>query len=539
MNAREEDKAMRITILDTTLRDGVQGELVTFDVEQKLAIARRLDQLGVDLIEGGWPAASRLDAEFFKRASQAPPLKRARLAAFGPVRSVQRDVEQDAQTQALLEAATPVVCLFANLYELPHVERDLLARIRDSVAFFNRAGKEVVFDASHFFDFYNEDEKLALEALETAQQAGAHALVLCDSLGGTLTTRLAFICAAVRCRFEGVLGIHAHNDAGLAVANTVAAVEEGFSHVQGSINGYGERCGVADLTAVLPNLELKLHHHTVGRDGLSQLADIARFVAMTGGLGVRLDAPYVGRAAFSRRSSGAMNEVASLYSPPAHVFPSTVGNEARELLSALSGTGDVLRMIDETGLAGELSREQRRELADRIRQLEFEGYDLEAAPGSFELLLREAAQPNAPLFEVSSYEVNTRGIGEFPERTHASVSLEVNEAVLSAAAEGEGTVLALDRALRECLAPLYPELRAVQLVNYQTRVLEPARGSAGRVRVLIEWATPEAQWATLGVSESLIGATWRALVDAMRLEILRLQARHPEPAEAADTSWAV
>lgn len=530
---------MRITTLDTTLRDGVQGEIVSFDVEQKLAIARRLDAFGVDLIEAGWPAASRLDAEFFRRAAQALALRHARLAAFGPVRSVQREVEQDPQTRALLDAQTPVVCLCANLYELPYAERALLDRIRDSVAFFRQAGREVIFDASHFFDYYNEDESLALKALETAHQAGAHTLVLCDTLGGTLTTRLAFICSAVRCRFEGALGIHAHNDAGLAVANTIAAVEEGFSHIQGAINGYGERCGVADLIAVLPNLELKLHHQTVGREGLAQLTATAHFVAAAGGLGLRADAPYAGRAAFSHMASQAMTEVAGMFAPPAHVFPSTVGNEARTLLSTLSGTGDVLSRIDDAGFASSLTREQRRELADRILQLEYEGYDLESASGSFELLLREAAQPGLSLFEVSNYEVNTRGIGDFPEETRASVALEVNEAVLSATATGQGPVHALDRALRECLAPLYPELLAVQLVNYTTRVLEPTRGSAARVRVLIEWSTPDAQWSTLGVSESLIGATWRALVDAMRLEILRLIARQPSTAEAADTSWAV
>ncbi|HAX43081.1 MAG TPA: citramalate synthase [Solibacterales bacterium] len=530
---------MRITTLDTTLREGVQGELVTFDVEQKLAIARRLDELGMDVIEGGWPAASRLDAEFFRRAAQALTLRHARLAAFGPVRSVHRSAEEDPQTQALLAAGTPVVCLFANLCEMRYSERGLRERIRDSVAFFRKAGREVIFDAAHFFDSFDEDEKLALEALETAQQAGAQTLVLCDSLGGALTTRLAFVCASVRCRFEGPLGIHAHNDAGLAVANTIAAVEEGFSHVQGSINGYGERCGVADLTTVLPNLELKLHHHTIGRDGLAELSGIARFVAMTGGLGVRPDAPYVGRAAFAHKSSDAMTEVAGVFAPEAHILPSTVGNEARELLSVLSGTGDVLRMIDDTGLASDLSREQRRELADRIRQLEFEGYDLEAAPGSFELLLREAAEPGLSLFDVSNYEVNTQGIGGFEERTRASVALEVNEAVMSATAMGEGPVHALDRALRECLAPMYPQLLAVQLVNYSTRVLNPTRGSAARVRVLIEWSTPEAQWATLGVSESLIGATWRALVDAMRLEILRLRRGQRVEVEAPDTSWAV
>lgn len=530
---------MRITTLDTTLREGVQGDLITFDVEQKLAIARRLDELGIDLIEGGWPAASRLDADFFQRARTSLVLSHARLAAFGPVRTVHREVAEDAQTHALLDSGAPVVTLFANCYELPYAERGLLDRVRDSVSFFRKAGREVVFDAAHFFDFYDENEALALKLLETAQQAGAQTLVLCDSRGGTLTTRLAFVCAAVRCRFEGTLGIHTHNDAGLAVANTIAAVEEGFSHVQGSVNGYGERCGVADLTAVLPNLELKLHHQTVGRDALAQLTEVARFVAAAGGLGVRAEAPFVGRSAFASKSSDAMTEVTGVFAPPPHVFPSTVGNEAHELLSALSGTGDVLRMIDETGLAASLTREQRRELADRIRQLEYEGYDLEAAPGSFELLLREAAMPGVPLFEVSNYEVNTRGIGDFAEQTRASVSLEVNEAVLSATAEGEGPVLALDRALRQCLSGLYPELLLVHLVNYSTRVLEPSRGSAGRVRVLIEWSTPEANWATLGVSESIIGATWRALVDAMRLEILRLLARAPEEVETEDQSWAV
>lgn len=529
---------MRIHTLDTTLRDGVQGELVTFGVEQKLRIAERLDAFGIDTIEGGWPGSNPSDAEFFLRAGELK-LSHSRLAAFGPVRPVQRSVEEDPQTRALADAGTSVVTLFANFWELAHEERQLIARIRDSIAFFKKLGLDVIFDASHFFDFYAGNPAPALQGLEAARLAGAGTLVLCDTLGGTLTSNLARACGAVRSRMDGPLGIHTHNDSGLGVANAMAAVEEGFTHVQGAINGYGERCGVADLGALIANLELKLHHEIVGKDRLQMLGELSRYVAAMANLPVRPDQPFTGRSAFAVKGGERVSEVVGVFAPASHIMPSSVGNQPRHFLGRYSGMGDVLNRIDDLGLHVLLSREQRRELADRMLQLEMQGYDLDAAEGTMELLVRETANPEALLFEVSSYDVSTRCIGGFSEQTIATVSLELNEAVLTATAEGNGPVHALDQALRQCLAPLYPEVLKMELVNYALRVLEPQRGSAARARVLIEWVTPEMRYSTLGVSESIVSASWKALVDAVRLELLRSAAKEPGTAAVNDTSWAV
>ncbi len=529
---------MRIHTLDTTLRDGVQGELVTFGVEQKLRIAERLDAFGIDTIEAGWPGSNPADAEFFRRAKELK-LTHARLAAFGPVRPVQRSVDEDPQTVALADTGTRVVTLFANFWELAHEERQLDERIRDSITFFKKLHREVIFDASHFFDFHAGNPELAMQGLEAAHEAGADTLVLCDTLGGALTANLVRACAAVRCRMEGTLGIHTHNDAGLGVANTMAAVEEGFSHVQGAINGYGERCGVADLGALIANLELKMHYETVGKDRLQTLSELSRFVAAMANMPVRSDQPYTGRSAFALKGGERLSEVVGVFAPASHIMPSSVGNQPRHLLGRYSGMGDVLNKIDDLGLHIPLSRDQRRELADRVLQLELQGYDLDAADGTMELLVRETANPEALLFEVSSYDVSTRCIGGFTEHTTATVSLELNEAVLTATAEGNGPVHALDQALRKCLSPLYPEVSKMELVNYTLRVLEPQRGSAARARVLIEWMTPEARYSTLGVSESIVSASWKALVDAVRLELLRSAAKEPGSALVTDSSWAV
>lgn len=529
---------MRIVTMDTTMRDGAQGDVVAFGVEQKLRITARLDEFGIDIVEAGWPGSNPEDAEFFRKA-RGLKLRHARLAAFGPVRTVQRTVHDDPQVHALDAAHTPVVSLAANFWELGHDERQLPERIKDTILHFKSRNQTVVFAASHFFDCYNDNPELCLNALKTAQYAGADTLVLCDTLGGAIPSRVSHVCAEVRAKVEGPLGIHTHNDAGLAVANALAAVEAGFTMVQGAINGYGERCGVADLGALIANLELKLHDETVGKDRLQHLSDVSHYVASMANLSVRPDQPYTGRSAFTHKGGERLMEVMGVFAPSTHVMPSTVGNESRHMLSLMSGTGDILNRIDELGLGATLSRDARRELADRIKQLEMEGYDLESADGTLELLAREAANPNALLFDVSNYEVNTRGIGGFGEQTSASVSLEINEAVLTATAEGNGPIHALDRALRQCLAPMYPEVATMELVNYSLRVLEPQKGSAACGRVLIEWTTPDGRWSTLGISENIITASWRALVDAARLVLLRRAAHDPHFAATSDNSWAV
>jgi 2-isopropylmalate synthase len=492
---------MRVTVLDSTLRDGVQGGDISFSVEDKLRIAQKLDAFGVDYIEAGWPGSNPADAELFRRA-QSTVFQNARLTAFGPVCAANRSAADDPQVRALLDAATPAVTVHANFIELRKDPR-LVERIRDTVSFLKQNHREVLFDAAHFFDSYEMDEAASLEALETACEAGADVLVLCDTAGGTLPKRLAEVCGEVRVRLECPLGIHTHNEGGLALANILAAIGEGFQHVQGCVNGYGDRAGSADLCGILGNLD-KLGVETACSAETSKLRELAVMVAELAHLPLRADQPFVG--------GGVERRPATLEDWMAHF-----------------------------DFAAKLSDRARREVADRVRHLEMEGYDLAAADGTVELLLREAAHPEARLFEVSNYEVVTRGIGGFGSHTTATVSLEVNEAVISATAEGNGPIHALEQALRQCLAPLYPSIAQVRMTNYQLRVLDPQRGSAAKARVLIEWAAPDARWSTLGVSDNLITASWLALVDAMRLELLRLA--EIEPLLAAiftdDASWAV
>jgi 2-isopropylmalate synthase len=513
---------MRIFTFDTTLRDGTQGEAVNFSADDKLLIARKLDELGIDYIEGGWPGSNLRDTEFFARARDLR-LKHARLVAFGGTRFAKKTVEEDSGIQAILDAQTPVVAIFGKSWDL-HVRQGLgvseeenLKMISDTVSYFKAHGKEVIYDAEHFFDGYAAHPDFALRTIEAAKQSGADVLVLCDTNGGTMTSRLAAICAEVRKRFDGVLGIHTHNDADLAVANTLAAVEHGFAHVQGCMNGYGERCGNANLTSVIANLELKMDHQTIGKERVASLTTTSRYIAELANLPLRGDQAYVGHSAFAHK--GGVHVGAVLKNGPSyeHVSPKSVGNRQRVLLSDLSGRGSILYKLKENGLAERLDDSARRELLDRIKQMEFQGYELEAAEGTFELLVREALNPGVQLFEVLSYEVVTKSDG-----STATVILKAQDNVHSATVWGNGPVHALDVALRQCLATLYPAIAEVRLTDYKVRVLDANKGTAARVRVLVEWTDHRRSWSTVGVSENVVEASWFALVDALRLELMRL-----------------
>src|SRR5579863_4886957 len=372
---------MRIFTFDTTLRDGTQGEAVSLSADDKVLIAHKLDELGIDYIEGGWPGSNPKDKDFFARAKEIQ-CRQARLAAFGATRMARNKVEEDPSVQALLEADTPVVCIFGKTWEL-HVRRALgiteeenLELISDTVRYLKDHGKEVIYDAEHFFDGYQAGRDFALRTLEAAQKAGADTLTLCDTNGGTMTARLAEICADVRKNFEGVLGIHTHNDCELAVANTLAAVDQGFTHVQGCMNGYGERCGNANLTTVIANLELKLDHSTIGKEKLGNLTAVARFVAELANLPLRNDQAYVGRSAFAHKGGVHVNAVLKDSTTYEHINPKLVGNRQRVLLSDLSGKGNVLYKLKQHGLEHRLDSEGRRQLLDRIKDLEYQGYEL-------------------------------------------------------------------------------------------------------------------------------------------------------------------
>jgi len=517
---------MRIYTFDTTLRDGTQGEAVSFSVEDKLAIAIRLDELGIDYIEGGWPGSNPKDKEFFARARELK-LKHAKLTAFGATRFAKNTIDTDPNVRALLESGTPVVSVFGKSWWL-HVERALgiteeenLKLISETVKRLKDHGREVVYDAEHFFDGYEYSPAFALRTLEAAQKAGADVLCLCDTNGGTITGRLVEIVADVRSKFDGTLGIHPHNDSDVAVANAIAAVEAGCTHVQGCMNGYGERCGNANLTSIIANLELKLHHTTIGPERLPQLTQVARYISELANLPMRNDQPYVGQSAFAHKGGVHVAAVLKDSATYEHINPAKVGNRQRVLLSDLSGRGNVVYKLKEQGLGGRLSEDARRELLERMKHLEYQGYELEAAEGTFELLVRQALNPSLSLFDVVTYEVATRSTDRGTQTT-ASVTLRTQEGVHSATAQGHGPVNALDVCLRQCLSGLYPQLADVRLTDYKVRVLDSKKGTAAKVRVLVEWSDHRRSWTTVGVSENVIEASWNALVDALRLELMRL-----------------
>ncbi|MEQ1946890.1 MAG: citramalate synthase [Bryobacteraceae bacterium] len=531
---------MRVFTFDTTLRDGTQGEAVSLSSEDKLLVAHKLDELGIDYIEGGWPGSNPKDKDFFERAKSIP-FKHARLTAFGATRMAKNSVEDDVSVNALIAAETPVVCIFGKTWDL-HVHRALgiteeenLQIISDTVRYLKAHGKEVVYDAEHFFDGYKANRDFALRTVEAAKKAGADTLTLCDTNGGTMTHELSRICADIRKHFDGVLGIHTHNDCELAVANTLAAVEEGFTHVQGCQNGYGERCGNANLTTVIANLELKMGHTTIGKERLAHLTSVSRFVAELANMPMRSEQAYVGQSAFAHKGGVHVNAVLKDSKTYEHVSPKLVGNRQRVLLSDLSGKGSILYKLKQHGLEDRLDDSARRELLDRIKQLEFQGYELEAAEGTFELLVREALRPGAQMFDVVNYEVITRAAN-----STANVTLKAQDNVLTASATGNGPVNALDLALRQCLSTLYPAIAGVRLTDYKVRVIDFKKGTAARVRVMIEWSDHKRSWATVGVSENVIEASWFALVDAMRLELMRLEETDPSIQEAVeDYCWGV
>ncbi|MDQ2711085.1 MAG: citramalate synthase [Acidobacteriota bacterium] len=538
---------MRVFTFDTTLRDGTQGESVSFSVDDKLLIAEKLDELGIDYIEGGWPGSNPRDREFFERAKTLK-LKHAKLTAFGSTRLAKNSVDKDVSISEIIAAQTPVVAIFGKTWDF-HVrtalgvtEEENLNMISDTVRYLIEHGREVVYDAEHFFDGYTANPSYALETLRAAKSAGADVLCLCDTNGGALPRRIAEVVTEVRKHFEGVLGIHCHNDSELAVANTLAAVEAGATHVQGTINGYGERCGNANLCSIMGNLELKLGHTTIGSENLKSLTNVSRFVAEMANLAVRRDQAYVGPSAFAHKGGIHVSAVMKDSATYEHVRPELVGNRQRVLLSDLSGRGNIAYKLKQLGFKDNLTDVASRELLQRIKQMEHQGYDFEAAEGTFELLVREVANPEFHPFEVVKYEVSTKLQSSTDETvTTASVTLRVDNAVHSSTAAGHGPMNALDLCLRQCLASIYPAITNVRLTDYKVRVLGGKGGTESKVRVLVEWSDYHRSWATVGISDNVIDASWRALVDALRLELMRLLERKDESEDQTvrDFSWAV
>ena len=517
----------RVEILDTTLRDGAQGEGISFSLEDKLRIARRLDELGIHYIEGGWPGSNPKDARFFERAGSLA-LRHATIVAFGSTRRADVAPAEDANLAALLAAGTPVVTLFGKSWQL-HVERVLgttlgenLRMIGDSIRYLRAAGRRVIYDAEHFFDGFAANPDYALETLRAALAAGAECLVLCDTNGGTLPGRLAAAVSRVRAHFPDIpLGIHAHNDSGLAVANTLAAVEAGVTHVQGTFNGYGERCGNADLCTVIPNLQLKMGLSVLAPEQLAALTEAAHFVSEVANLRPNPHAPYVGRSAFAHKGGVHVSAVLKAAESYQHIDPSLVGNERRVLVSELSGKGNILHKAAELCPDLETPTEQAREVLREVKELEARGYQFEGAEGSFELLLRRSQPGYQPPFELLDFLVlveKRRGTGIIAE---ATVKARVGDEIIHTAAVGNGPVNALDRAIRKAILPFYPELDRVQLVDYKVRILDEEAATAAQTRVLIEASDGERNWNTVGSSTNIIEASFHALVDSLELPLAR------------------
>ncbi|WP_372592991.1 citramalate synthase [Actinotalea sp.] len=519
-------------VYDTTLRDGAQQEGMNLSVADKLAIAPLLDELGVGFIEGGWPGAIPKDTEFFKRADKELDLTHAELAAFGATRKAGVRASQDEQVRALVDSEASVITLVAKS-DIRHVERALrttgeenLAMIRDTVAFLREQGRRVILDAEHFFDGYLFDRDYALRAAETAFEAGAECVVLCDTNGGMLPEGVHEIVAAVGAATGGRLGIHAHNDSGCAVANSLAAVSAGAVHVQGTINGYGERTGNADLLTVLANLELKMGRRTLAGEGLRDMTRIAHAISEITNIAPFARQPYVGASAFAHKAglhASAIKVDPDLYQ---HADPMAVGNDMRMLVSDMAGRASIELKgrelgIDLTGKGELLGR-----VTNRVKDAEAQGYTYDAADASFELLLREELDGLRPaFFTTESWRVFVHTAPGDPTTasSEATVKMHVGEERVIATGEGNGPVNALDHALRKAVAPTYPEVDRFELIDFKVRILDTQHGTDATTRVLVETkdSDSEATWSTVGVGPNIVEASWEALVDSVVFGLMR------------------
>ena len=516
---------MGVRLYDTTLRDGAQGEGISFSLEMKLRVARRLAEFGVHYIEGGWPGANPKDTEFFARAKDLE-LGGTALVAFGSTRRANIPPEEDGNLRALLAAGTPAVALVGKAWSLHVTEvlrtdrKENLRMIADSVALMKSRGLEVFFDAEHFFDGFREDPEYALAALRAAAEAGADWLVLCDTNGGSLPGQVAEAIARVRREFPGArLGIHAHDDCGLAMANTLAAVEAGAELVEVTVNGYGERCGNADLCVVVPNLQLKMGYRPVPEERLRELTALSRFVAEMANMPHDPYKPYVGRSAFAHKGGIHVDAFRKVPRSYQHIDPERVGNRSRVLVSELSGKASVEVKAAELGLR--LSGEEARRAVRAVKELEGRGFQFEGAEGSFELLLRRSRPDYTPPFELLDFLVLVEKRVGKEILAEATVKVRVGDEVMHTAAEGNGPVHALDRAIRKALLPFYPGLERVRLTDYKVRILNEGAGTEATVRVLILASDGAHSWATVGSSPNIIEASWQALADSLEYPLVR------------------
>jgi len=517
---------MRVDIYDTTLRDGAQGEGISLTVDDKLKIAAKLDYLGIQYIEGGWPGSNPKDMEFFNRI-QEMSLKTSKITAFSATRKPGVAVQADNNIKAVLEAGVKYATIFGKTWDF-HVIKALetslhenLNMISDSISYLVGQGIEVIFDAEHFFDGYKSNRDYALQVLEKAAQAGAVCLVLCDTNGGTLPWEISSIVGDVRQHFDIPLGIHVHNDSGLAAANTLIAVKAGVSHVQGTINGYGERCGNADLCTVIPSLELKMGYRTVAAGNLRRLTEVSRYISEIANMPHHNEQPYVGHGAFAHKGGIHVSAMLKDTLTYEHVNPEDVGNHRRVLVSELSGLSNLLYKAKEFKIDVNTYDSETRKVMRQIKELENQGFQYEGADASLELLLRKAFSQFNDYFQLINLKVILEKNEDEQTTSEAMVKITVGDKVYHTAADGDGPVNAMDNALRKALDEVYPAIKEMHLTDYKVRVLNGNEATAARVRVLIETADGTDKWSTVGVSENIIEASFQALADSINYMLMK------------------
>ena len=513
----------KIRLYDTTLRDGMQAEGVSFSLEDKLAIAARLDELGLDYIEGGYAASNPKEAQFFADVANLG-LKNSKIAAFGSTRRADSSVSDDVSLNTMLKCRTPAAALVGKGWDMQVTDvlgcslDDNLTICAESVEYLKKHGLEVIFDAEHFYDGYKANPEYAMKVLAAAANAGADALVLCDTNGGCLPGQIYDITQAVCEQFGGAeIGIHAHNDTDCATANSLAAVRAGARHVQGTINGLGERCGNANLCTVIPNIQFKTDSDVLSPEKIKTLTEVSRYVFEICNVTPVSNMPYVGESAFAHKGGLHVNALRKSKGSYEHISPELVGNERRFLISELSGKSNVLAELEKAKIAED--KELAQKILTRVQELENEGYQFEAADASFDLLVKKMMGTYKPFFELIKYHVSVERYSWDVLLTEATVKLTVDGKTEHVVGEGDGPVNALDAALRKALENFYPSIRDIHLIDYKVRVVNAKEGTAAKVRVIIESMDKNAMWGTVGVSENIIEASWKALVDSVEYKL--------------------
>ena len=520
-------KNKKVYIYDTTLRDGSQFEGISFTVKDKFRIAQKLDELGVDYIEGGWPGSNPKDDQFFKEAVKSLKLKKSKLVAFGSTRRASSQVAKDPVMKGLLKAQTKYLTIFGKSWDL-HVKEVLkttlkenLNMIESSVKYLTKKGRHVFFDAEHFFDGYKDNPEYALDTLKAAVTGGAESLILCDTNGGALTSQIFEVVEEVSEVIKKPLGIHVHNDAAMAVANSIAAVQAGCSQVQGTFNGYGERCGNADLVSILPTLKFKLGFDCLSKFEFKELTEASRYIAEISNVKQQDSQPYVGKSAFAHKAGVHVNAVLKNSRTYEHIDPAKVGNKRRMLISELSGKSSIIEKAGELGISIKKDSDKAKEILSHVQDMEKEGFQFELAEASLFLLMNRASETFKKHFEMNDFRIIIEKRSGGPLVSEATVKMQIGNRLRHTVSLGDGPVHALDQALRKSLVEFYPALSEMHLSDFRVRVLDEKAGTAAKVRVLIQSQDETDSWWTVGVSENIIEASWLALKDSFEYKFTK------------------